>query len=282
MQQMEASTLSTFQLLQSIVQTFGGFSQMLESTFMATHSSFFAMIGLADQFTRFRSYLGEVLSLFAIWRWAKDWVRWMRGTRSLGRIGVEEFKNFDATGQLPKLKRSASNSSASRRGQTAKPSKKPLVIFFLTVFGIPYLMSKLIKLIARKQEEERLRMIAAGGDPNMITVPPHLIGADGQPVPMYLNNAASTPSSQVLDPSTLLFVRALHPHRPSKENETMELSFDTGEIIAVLTPENERSKMLGETGGEGGWWKGRTRDGRIGWFPSNFAEEVKRKDAEGN
>lgn len=35
------STQATFQLLEGIVGAFGGFAQMLESTYMATHSSFF-------------------------------------------------------------------------------------------------------------------------------------------------------------------------------------------------------------------------------------------------
>lgn len=35
------STSATFQMLEGIVTAFGGFAQMLESTYMATHSSFF-------------------------------------------------------------------------------------------------------------------------------------------------------------------------------------------------------------------------------------------------
>jgi len=35
------STQATFQMIENIVQAFGGFAQMLESTYMATHSSFF-------------------------------------------------------------------------------------------------------------------------------------------------------------------------------------------------------------------------------------------------
>lgn len=35
------STQATFQIIESIVGAFAGFSQMLESTYMATHSSFF-------------------------------------------------------------------------------------------------------------------------------------------------------------------------------------------------------------------------------------------------
>jgi len=37
----ENSTAATFQMIESIVGAFGGFAQMLESTYMATHSSFF-------------------------------------------------------------------------------------------------------------------------------------------------------------------------------------------------------------------------------------------------
>ena len=35
------STQATFHIIESIVGAFGGFAQMLESTYMATHSSFF-------------------------------------------------------------------------------------------------------------------------------------------------------------------------------------------------------------------------------------------------
>lgn len=42
--QFNNSTQATFQMLQGIVQAFGGFAQMLESTYMATHSSFFGML----------------------------------------------------------------------------------------------------------------------------------------------------------------------------------------------------------------------------------------------
>lgn len=41
--QFNNSTQATFQMLQGVVQAFGGFAQMLESTYMATHSSFFGM-----------------------------------------------------------------------------------------------------------------------------------------------------------------------------------------------------------------------------------------------
>lgn len=38
------NTQATFQMLEGIVGAFGGFAQMLESTYMATHSSFFGKL----------------------------------------------------------------------------------------------------------------------------------------------------------------------------------------------------------------------------------------------
>lgn len=42
-QSFSQSTATTFQLIENIVGAFGGFAQMLQSTYMATHSSFFGM-----------------------------------------------------------------------------------------------------------------------------------------------------------------------------------------------------------------------------------------------
>lgn len=43
-QSFSQSTQTTFQLIEGIVGAFGGFAQMLESTYMATHSSFFGRL----------------------------------------------------------------------------------------------------------------------------------------------------------------------------------------------------------------------------------------------
>ena len=43
---MSHSTQATFQMIESLVGAFGGFAQMLESTYMATHSSFFGKLSL--------------------------------------------------------------------------------------------------------------------------------------------------------------------------------------------------------------------------------------------
>lgn len=49
-------TAATFQMLEGVVTAFGGFAQMLESTYMATHSSFFGKYTLSTCDPVVRSY----------------------------------------------------------------------------------------------------------------------------------------------------------------------------------------------------------------------------------
>ena len=129
-QQMEQATQPTFQTLESIVQTFGSFAQMLESTFFATHSSFMAMVGVADQLSSLRLYLQNLLSIARIWKLVKRlWYRMMGEVPPVdpGEISLDGFNEFQA--------------------RTNKPSKKPLFIFFAMLIGIPYLLSKLLKKV---------------------------------------------------------------------------------------------------------------------------------------
>ncbi|SHO77957.1 Similar to S.cerevisiae protein PEX13 (Peroxisomal importomer complex component) [Malassezia sympodialis ATCC 42132] len=230
-QRMESGTQATFELISSIVGAFGGFAQMLESTFMATHSSFFAMVGVADQFAHLRNYLGEVLSIFALARQLKHLYLRMTGRGSLVGIDPKEFSDF-------------------RRGAPGKhrPSKRPLFIFFLAVIGLPYLMGKLVRLITAKQDEERARLAKQAAE----------AGTDLQ----LLQDAQG---SSVIDPSKLTFVRARFAYSAA---DNLELSLKQNEIVAVL------SKTNPETGEESQWWRGRTRDGRIGWFPSTYVETL--------
>ncbi|PWN30216.1 hypothetical protein BDZ90DRAFT_247796 [Jaminaea rosea] len=217
-QRMESGTQATFELISSIVGAFGGFAQMLESTFMATHSSFFAMVGVADQFASLRNYLGQVLSIFALARWLKGLL-------------------LKVTGRAP---------PANGQPGKAKPSKRPLVVFFLAVVGLPYLMGKLVRLITQRQEAERLRLEAEQ--------------QTGQQA-----GHLSLPDGASIDPSKLSFVRALYTYESS---DPLELSLRPNDIVAVL------SKVDPSSGQESSWWRGRTRDGRIGWFPSTYVESL--------
>jgi len=209
-QQLEATTHSTFALLQSIVQTFGGFAQMLESTYMATHSSFFAMVGVADQFGQLRNALGTVLGLFGMVRWLKGII-----TGRPSNVMTDEFGSFltrPPGAPLP-------NPNA------PKPSKKPILFFLLAIFGVPYVMHRLIRHLSARLP------------------PPN--------------------THQVLDPSKLVFARAAYAF---ETKDPVELALREGEMVAILGTTDP------VTGVEGEWWRGRTREGREGWFPKAYVE----------
>ena len=185
-----------------------------------------------------------------------------------------EFADFERSGRVTPLPGQAGSSN----GPAApKPSKKPLIIFFLTVVGLPWLMSKLVKLITARQEAEARRLGLPDG------VMPPLMGPDGQPLPQHMqppgvdlaliaqiqqqqaNGAPPRPEESIIDPSKLTFVRATHSYAPAND-DGFELAFEKNDIIAVLTPKQERQ--------DPGWWRGRLRNGKVGWFPSTHVQEV--------
>lgn len=136
--QLEQSTQATFQMLDQIVQAFGGFAQMLESTFYATHSSFMAMAGVAEQFGSFRNYVGQVLSVMSVVNAFKRAISFVTGRRvsNDSMISMEAFDEFSKTNKKP------------------VGSRKPIVMFLLMVVGLPWLMSKLIAALQQKKRLE--------------------------------------------------------------------------------------------------------------------------------
>lgn len=233
-QTLESTTQQTFSLLQSIVQTFSGVAQMLESTFMATHSSFFAMVGVIEQFSHLRNALGSVLGLFGLVRWMKELITGKQSTPMNALQG--EFRDFvngkPVQGPV---------------GPPApKPSKKPLIIFFLAVFGVPYAMSRLVKILNDRAQQQQQQQGQIG------------------------------PSLGPIDPATLPFARALYPFTPSSPSE---LALKENEIVAVTSKLDPRTgtEVDPRLDIETDWWRGRTRDGREGWFPRKWVEVLERQ-----
>ncbi|KAI0548354.1 hypothetical protein F4679DRAFT_550846 [Xylaria curta] len=194
------STQATFQMLEGIVGAFGGFAQMLESTYMATHSSFFAMVSVAEQFGNLRDTLGSVLGIFTLMRWIRTLIAKLTGRPP----------PVDATALTPAafaLFEGRQSPGANGTPGQSKPSRKPLIFFLLAAFGLPYLMSKAIRsLAASAEEEERKRMEAMG-------------------------------QSATLDPSKLEFCRVLYDFTPEAGNATqgVDLAVKKGDFIAVLS-----------------------------------------------
>ena len=234
-QTLENTTQHTFALLHSIVQTFGGVAQMLESTFMATHSSFFAMVGVIDQFGQLRNALGSVLGLFGLVRWLRDLLTGRISTAG-SREMRGEFKDF------------INGRPINGANQPPKASKKLIALFLVAILAVPYAMAKLIRILsAQATAQQRL-----GGIPSQ------------------------HPDLGPLDPSNLTFARALYPFTPSNP---AELALKENEVVAIM------GKLDPSTGlevdprleVESEWWKGRTREGREGWFPKKWVQVLERK-----
>jgi peroxin-13 len=247
-QALESTTATTFALLHSVVQTFAGLAQMLESTFMATHSSFFALAGVVDQFAQLRNALGSVLGLFGLIRWLRD-VLTGRGHGGNSAEMRSEFRQF--------LNGRPVQGPAAGPPQPPPPkaSKKPLIFFFIAFLGIPYAMRKLVKLLAEhaaQQQQEQQHQHQ------------HLQHQQGQQI------------LPPLDPSQLAFARTVYPFRASTPSE---LSLEENEIVAVMGKLDPSTGMEVDPRMEveSEWWKGRTREGREGWFPRKFVEVLERK-----
>ncbi|KAJ3215084.1 Peroxisomal membrane protein PAS20 [Clydaea vesicula] len=191
----EQSTQQAFFVIDQIVQSFMGFSQMLESTFMATHSSFMAMVGVAEQFGNLRNYLGQVLSMMSLIRMIKGVLYRISGrSPPLGEISSESFESFNKITDETK----------------PKTSKKPLWIFLSLLIGFPWLFKKLLNRIQEKKLE------SASLDSNNIH---------------YNNQQLLT---QQIDPKKIKDIQFCRSKFDFNAESPQELSFKKGQIIAVL------------------------------------------------
>lgn len=236
-------TQATFQLIESIVGAVGGFAQMLESTYMATQSSFFAMVSVAEQFGNLKNTLGSLLGIYAIMRWARRLVAKLSGQPVTGANGITPagFAKFEATG------------GAAGPGRGPRPSYKPLLFFLTAVFGLPYLLGRLIKALAAKQEG----MYDEHGN----LLPGAQMGMGGP----------GMEGGAEIDPSKLEFCRANFDFVP--ENPQLELELRKGDLVAVLAKTDPM-------GNPSQWWRVRTRDGRSGYVPANYLEVIPRPAVE--
>lgn len=252
--QIQNTTAPAFAVMESLVGAFTSLAQLFESTYIATHSSFFAMVGVADQLGGLKTYLAQVLGVFSVLRLGKRIVAWLKGDRSAfsstpssgiaGGNWAEEWNwKIGRSSGGPK-DQSLSPPNGPARGK--RPSSKPLLLFLLSSVGLPWLMSKLIKLLTRLQEEKR--RAASGLTPG--------VAVDSLGRPVEVNSAQGGGNNK----GSITFARALVPFEPTAEHE---LGLKRDEIVAVMQRFEEGGKELG-------WWRGRTRDGRTGWFPGNY------------
>lgn len=195
------------------------------------------MVSVAEQFGNLRQTLGSVLGIYTIMRWMRTTVAKLTG-RPLPASSKELTpSNFAAfTGRAP------DGSPA-----PARPSKKPFIMFIVAVFGLPYLMGKLIRALARSQEQEERRRLEAN---------PQAVGAD-----------------QPLDINKLEFCKVLYDFTPETNTgavQGVDLPVKKGDLVAVLS----KTDPLGNPSE---WWHCRARNGQTGYLPSPYLETIQRR-----
>ncbi|QLG71414.1 hypothetical protein HG535_0B04560 [Zygotorulaspora mrakii] len=231
------STQATFQLIESLIGAVAGFAQMLESTYMATHNSFFSMISVAEQFSYLKEVLGSFFGIFAMMKFLRRILHYVTrgrlgiapkyshdknkaGKDSDGSLLIEEFEKFNSNG----------NSESKKR---KKLSWKPLILFLAAVFGFPYILNKFIYTVQNSQNARTGRI-----------------------------------TSQQVDPSKLEFARALYDFTP--ENPQIEATLKKGDLMAIISKQDP-------AGQDSEWWKVRTKQGITGYVPYNYIEIIKRQ-----
>lgn len=197
------------------------------------------MVSVAEQFGNLRNTLGSVLGIYTLMRWIRAAIAKLTGRpppATSKELTPAKFAAF--TGHMPD-------------GSPAPPapSKKPFIMFIIAVFGLPYLMGKLIKALARTQEEEEKKRREAN--------------------PQLYEGQQEGP----IDPSKLDFCKVLYDFTPDTHNESVQgidLAVKKGDLVAVLS----KTDPLGNPSE---WWRCRSRDGRMGYLPSPYLEPIQRR-----
>lgn len=203
------------------------------------------MVSMAEQLGNLRQTLGSVLGIFTLMRWMRTLIAKLTGRpppADATALTPAAFSSFlsgtpNAPATLPD-------------GSPAPPraSKKPFIMFAIAVFGLPYLMSKLIRSMARSQEEELRRQQESGA----LT---YTTNQNGEQVP--------------IDPRKLDFCRVLYDYTPTPQSGGMDLEVKKGDFVAVLSKTDPM-------GNASEWWRCRARDGKMGYLPSPYLEPIQR------
>ncbi|KAI4504488.1 hypothetical protein M0802_000038 [Mischocyttarus mexicanus] len=126
----EESTRSTFQMLETVLQTFSSITMLLESSYFAITNCFKAILSVADSIGRLRSTISQLLSTFALIRflkWIYKKITYKIGLRN-GNLDEEEL-----------WQRSLVQAGGEENSTTIWSNFLFLGIFFI----IPYLINKI-------------------------------------------------------------------------------------------------------------------------------------------
>lgn len=208
------------------------------------------MVSVAEQFGNLRDTLGSILGIFTLMRWIRTLIAKITGRpppADAMALTPAAFARFEG--------RTAPRGADGAPG-APKPSRKPLFFFVLATFGLPYLMSKVIRSLTASAEEEERRQMALQ-----------------QQQQQALNDPSKLDFCRVLydytpDPALVAQQQQLHMQQQAaggaaSTTPSLDLAVKTGDLVVVLG----RTDPLGNPSD---WWQCRTRNGRIGYLPSTY------------
>ena len=145
-EQAEQNSRVAFDSIHSIVQAFGSIAMMFESTFFAVHSSFRAVLGVADHFSRLRHNLVQAVGNNFLIKWMRSILRKILVLLRLRNPGsIEEIWGEVRSAAL---------------GQTGVGREKhiwrswPLLLFFGVVLGTPWLIWKFLSSLGEDVKQQ--------------------------------------------------------------------------------------------------------------------------------
>jgi peroxin-13 len=197
---------------------------------------------MAEQLGNLRHTLGSVLGIYALLRWMRTLLAKVSGRpppADATSLTPAAFSSFLSGGKGPATLPDGTP-------VPPRPSRKPFIMFAIAVFGLPYLMSKLIRSMAASQEEAQRKQ----AEMSVVTT-----GPNGEQI--------------VLDPKKLDFCRVLYDYTPSNQSVGMDLAVKKGDLVAVLSKTDPM-------GNASEWWRCRSRDGKVGYLPSPYLQTVQR------
>ena len=150
----EERSRTAFQSIESFVHAFQSISMMLESSYMALASSFRAVLGVAEHFSRLRVQIGSIITGFAIFRRFRKYIYNMMVF--IGVLRGETISEIEehAWQQSSKVEQLANENTLTPELISANSkSTWPIIAFFAVALGTPYVVYNVLKNIAKDHVE---------------------------------------------------------------------------------------------------------------------------------
>ncbi|GIY01871.1 peroxisomal membrane protein PEX13 [Caerostris darwini] len=154
-QMAEESTRPAFESIESVVEVVSSISMMLESTYHAVHSSYSAILGVVDQFSRLKDHFAEVLSVLSLIRG----LRWL----CLKVLYLLRLRKENPSVEAAWFSAKKSANSLEMPGEV-RGTAWPFFMFLSLVIGAPWLMFKLLsKNISKKKPFDHRLFVNSNG-----------------------------------------------------------------------------------------------------------------------